>query len=101
MKLAVPKERRANEARCAASPDTVKRLKALGVDIVVETGAGNNAAIPDRDFVAAGATMATDAASCLADADIVLKVQRPLTAGEGNDELGLIKRGAVLISTMD
>jgi len=101
MKLAVPKERRAFEARCAASPDTVKRLKALGLDIVVETGAGNGAATPDQAYIDAGASIAPDMASCFADADIVLKVQRPLTANEGNDELALIKRGAVLVSMID
>jgi len=101
MKLAVIKERRAGEARCAVSPDTVKRLKGLGLDVVVETGAGAGVATPDAAYTEAGAAIAADAASCLADADIVLKVQRPLTANEGFDEVGLIKRGAVLISTMD
>src|SRR5262249_37597797 len=60
MKLAVPKERRANEARVAATPDTVKRLKGLGLDIVVETGAGTGTSIPDQAFVDAGATIAPD-----------------------------------------
>ncbi|MBL8837060.1 MAG: Re/Si-specific NAD(P)(+) transhydrogenase subunit alpha [Alphaproteobacteria bacterium] len=101
MKLAVPAERRVNEARVAATPDTVKRLKGLGLDIVVETGAGNGASIPDQAFADAGATIAADAASALADADIVFKVQRPMTADEGTDELALIKSGALVAALFD
>jgi NAD(P) transhydrogenase subunit alpha len=100
MKLAIPKERRAGERRVAASPDTVKKYKALGLDVVVETGAGEGASIPDQAFADAGATIAPDAAAALADADIVLKVQRPQTAAEGTDELGLVKRGALLVGML-
>ena len=75
MKLAIPKERRANEARVAASPDTVKRLKGLGLEIVVETGAGAGASIPDQAFADAGARIVPDEAAALAEADIVLKVR--------------------------
>ena len=87
MKLAVTKERRAGEARCAVSPDTVKRLRGVGFDVVVETGAGAGSTTPDSAYTEAGASIADDAASCVADADVVLKVQRPMTAAEGNDEL--------------
>ena len=48
MKIAVPKERRPHERRVAVSPDTVKKLKGLGFDVVVESGAGDAAAMPDR-----------------------------------------------------
>ena len=92
MKIAIPKERRAGEARVAASPDTVKKFKGLGFDVVVETGAGAGASIPDDLFREAGASLAADAATALADADIVLKIQRPL-----DEEVGLLKEGAVLI----
>jgi NAD(P) transhydrogenase subunit alpha len=102
MKLAIPKERRANEARVAVSPDTVKRLKGSGLEIVVEAGAGAGAAIPDQAFADAGALIAPDAAATLGDADIVLKVARPLTAAEGGpDEIGAMKRGAILIGMLD
>ncbi len=100
MKLAIPKERRADEARVAASPDSVRKLIGLGFQVTVEAGAGAGAAILDEAFQAAGATIAPDAASTLADADVVLKVQRPLGAGEGADELKGIKRGAVLIGML-
>ena len=63
MKIAIPKERRATESRVAASVDTIKKYKALGAEVVVETGAGNGASIPDKAFADAGATIAPDAAS--------------------------------------
>jgi NAD(P) transhydrogenase subunit alpha len=101
MKVAIPKERRAHERRVAVSPDTVKKYKQLGLDIVVETGAGEAASIPDQAFADAGATIAPDEAAALADADIVLKVQRPLTDAEGGpDELKLMKRGALLLGML-
>jgi NAD(P) transhydrogenase subunit alpha len=81
MKLAVLKERRAGETRVAATPDTVKKYKALGLDVTVETGAGNGARIADANYVAAGASIAPDAATAVKDADIILKVRGP-EAGE-------------------
>ncbi|WP_207481391.1 Re/Si-specific NAD(P)(+) transhydrogenase subunit alpha [Arenibaculum pallidiluteum] len=101
MKIAVLRERRAGERRVAASPDTVKKYKALGLDVAVETGAGEGASVPDQAFADAGATIAPDAAATLADADVILKVQRPMTAAEGLDELAGAKRGAVLIGILN
>ena len=101
MKLAIPRERRAHERRVAATPDTVKRLKGLGLDIVVEAGAGAGVSIADEAYAAAGATVAPDYASAVGDADIVLKVARPLAAGEGQDEAAALKRGAVLVAMLD
>jgi H+-translocating NAD(P) transhydrogenase subunit alpha len=95
MKIAIPKERRAGEARVAASPDTVKKLLQLGLSVAVESGAGAGAAISDDTFRAAGATIAEDAATLYADADVVLKIQRPT-----EDEVGLLKSGSVLIGGM-
>ena len=101
MKIAIPKERRPGEARVAASPDTVKKYIALGFEVVVEGGAGSGAVIPDSAFADAGAAIAADAAAALADADLVLKMQRPLTAADdGPDELAPMKTGAVLIGTL-
>src|SRR6202790_3394434 len=78
MKIAVAKEIDPSEPRVAASPDTVKKFKALGVDIAIEPGAGIKAGLPDSEFTAAGAAVSSDA---LKDADIVIKVKRP-EAGE-------------------
>jgi len=93
MKIGIPKERRPEERRVAASPDTAKKLKAMGHDILVEKGAGTGAAFTDEAYAAAGATM-VDAASALA-AEIVLKVQAPLP-----DEVGKMKSGAVLVGML-
>src|SRR5712671_630533 len=101
MKVAIIKERRAHERRVAASPDTVKHMAGMGLQAVVESGAGGDAYFPDDAYRAAGATIVGDAAAALADADIVLKVQRPLLGGaDGIDEVGLMKRGAVLVGLL-
>lgn len=101
MKIAIPKERRDGERRVAATPETVKKLVGLGQTVVVETGAGLGASIPDSQFVEAGAQIAPDAAAALGDADLVLKVRAPLTPEEGGpDELALLKRGAFLLAIL-
>jgi NAD(P) transhydrogenase subunit alpha len=101
MKVAVVKERRAFEHRVAASPDTIKRMIGMGLEIVVESGAGEGAWFSDAAFAEAGASIAADEATAVGDADIVLKVQRPLIGSEGGiDELALLKRGAVLIGLL-
>ncbi len=97
MKVAVLKERRAGERRVAASPDTVAKLVAAGLEVVVETGAGDQSALLDSVFKDAGATIGDDPAKTLSGADLVLKVQRPMTAEEGEDEVGRFKKGQILI----
>lgn len=96
MKIAVPRESDAVETRVAATPDTVKKLIALGATVSVEKGAGLASRIPDAEFKDAGATISTSAATTLKDADVVLKVRRP-----NADELKAIKSGALVIATMD
>ena len=101
MKVAIVKERRAFERRVAASPDTIKRMVGLGLEVVAESGAGEGAQFTDAAFAAAGASIAADAATALGDADIVLKVQRPLIDQEAErDELTYLKRGTVLIGLL-
>jgi NAD(P) transhydrogenase subunit alpha len=95
MIIAIPKERQDGETRVAASPETVKKLKGLGLDVVVETGAGETTRIPDAKFEAAGATIAPDAASTLKDADIICKVRAPSL-----DEIALCKGGAILAALL-
>jgi len=79
MKLAIQKERRAYELRVAATPDTVKKLVAMGFDVTAIAG---------------------DLAATVEDADIVLGVQRPLEDGEGETPLDSMKKGAVLIGLL-
>ena len=93
MKVAVAAEVDAGEPRVAATPETVKKMIALGANVAVEPGAGMKSGILDADYAAAGAAVVKDA---LAGADIVLKVRRPRGA-----ELSHYKKGAIVIAIMD
>jgi H+-translocating NAD(P) transhydrogenase subunit alpha len=93
MRIAVARETEGNEPRVAATPETVKKFKALGADMVVARGAGAASGISDAEFEAAGAAISDNPAQ---DADIVLKVRRP-AAGE----LFAYKRGALVVAIMD
>ncbi|HEX6112076.1 MAG TPA: Re/Si-specific NAD(P)(+) transhydrogenase subunit alpha [Geminicoccaceae bacterium] len=102
MKIGVPKEHRPDELRVAASPDTVKRLAGRGIGVLIEAGAGAGARYADESFAQAGATLVNDAASLYGDADVILKVRRPLAAGEGDlDEMALLRSGQVLIGMLN
>jgi NAD(P) transhydrogenase subunit alpha len=96
MRIAVPAETDPAEARVAATPETVKKLVALGASVAVEAGAGLKSSILDGDYSAAGATIAPDAAAAIADADIILRVRRPDAA-----ELASAKKGALLLAILD
>ncbi|PIY74204.1 MAG: NAD(P)(+) transhydrogenase (Re/Si-specific) subunit alpha [Rhodobacterales bacterium CG_4_10_14_0_8_um_filter_70_9] len=95
MKIAVPKETREHETRVAAVPETVKKFKALGAEIVVQAGAGEASSIADAAYEAAGATIAKTFAATVKDADVVLKIARPTEA-----ELKGLKKGQKLFCTM-
>ena len=95
MNLAVIKERRAGEARVAATPETVRKLKGLGLNVVVESGAGEGARVADSDYADAGAQIAGDAASALRNARIVLKVRAP-----DRTEIEAMSHGAVVIGLL-
>ena len=93
MRIAVARETDAGEPRVAATPETIKRLKSLGAEVVVARGAGLGAGIPDAEFQAVGATISDNLAN---DADVVLKVRRP-----GPTEIGGYKKGALVVAIMD
>ncbi len=96
MRIAVPTETAANEDRVAVSPETVKKLGALGAEVVIQAGAGVASGVPDSEFAAAGAKIEPTAAATLAAADIVLAVRRPAAAA-----LAGVSKGAAVISIMD
>jgi NAD(P) transhydrogenase subunit alpha len=98
MKIAILKERRPHETRVAATPETVKKLKALGAEVTVEAGAGGSAAYTDQAYIDAGANIVPDAAAASAAGDIVFKIQRPMSQAEGLDEIGLLRAGQTLMS---
>ena len=93
MRIAVARETEAQEPRVAATPETVKKFKALGADVAVARGAGIASGIPDADYEAAGATIGEDVVK---DADLVLKVRRPAA-----NELSSYKKGALVLAIMD
>jgi len=94
MIIGVPAEITAGETRVAITPETAKKLKALGHTIRIESGAGVSASVPDDAFTAVGAEI-TDASGAYA-ADIVLKVRCPEPA-----EIGRVKAGSVLIGMLN
>jgi H+-translocating NAD(P) transhydrogenase subunit alpha len=96
MKVAVPAELDPAEPRVAATAETVKKIRALGPEVSVETGAGVKSGVLDGDYAAAGATIAPSAGDAVKDADVVLKVRRPSAA-----ELAGYKKGALVIAIMD
>jgi NAD(P) transhydrogenase subunit alpha len=81
------------ESRVAATPETVKAIRALGYQVLVEKGAGAKAAFPDSAYVAAGAKTATAAVAW--KADIVLKVNAPTPT-----EIKRLKKGAILVGIL-
>lgn len=96
MKIGIVKERREGEKRVAASADTVKKYIQLGAEVAIESGAGISAAVTDDAYSAAGAKIVKTAKEAIGDADVVLKVRKPL-----EDEIALLKKGALLISLME
>ena len=94
--IAVTRERRDGETRCAVTPETVKKLIGMGATVTVEAGTGAGSSIPDEDYAAAGATVAADTRAVLSGADIVLKVRGPTA-----QETSALKPGAVVVALLD
>ncbi len=95
MRIAVPAES-TDEPRVAATPETVRKLLALGATVAVQSGAGLRSGVTDEAFAAVGAAIVPDLAEVLRGADVVLKVRRPSAA-----DLAHYKRGTVAIAIMD
>jgi len=94
MQVGIPRETTAGETRVAATPESVKKLRAAGLAVAIESGAGLSAHFPDTAYQAAGAEI-VDHARALAS-DVVFKVHKPTSA-----EIRRLKRGGVLISLLD
>ena len=94
--IAVTRERRDGETRCAVTPDTVKKFVAMGATVTVEAGTGAGSSIPDAEYAAAGATVAKDTKAVLSGADIVLKVRGPTA-----QETSALKPGAIVVALLD
>ncbi|MBP2838172.1 MULTISPECIES: Re/Si-specific NAD(P)(+) transhydrogenase subunit alpha [Dickeya] len=91
MRIGVPKERLANEARVAATPKTVEQLLKLGFEVAIERGAGKPASFEDSAYEQVGATILDTAE--IWQSDILLKVNAPL-----DEEIELTRAGSTIIS---
>ena len=100
MKIAVPREIRADETRVALDPESCKKLIQLGIEVVVEAGAGTAAHFSDQAYQAAGATLAADAAALFTGADFVLKVNAPQALPGGTHEVDRIQPGTMLLASL-
>jgi proton-translocating NAD(P)+ transhydrogenase subunit alpha len=92
MNVAVPREHGAGERRVALTPDAIARVAPLGVQVLVETGAGEAAALPDAAYRDAGATIVASAAELYAQGDIVVRVGRVQV-----DEVAPLRPGCALV----
>ena len=97
MKIGIPAETRRDEKRVAVTPDTVKKLVATKHHaVLVQSGAGAGASIPDAHFADAGATIVAGAADVYCQSDIVLKVRGP-----DAQELATMRSGSILIGLLN
>ncbi len=92
MNVVVLRETQAGEARVALMPESVKKLVALKASVLVEQGAGLDAARIDADYEEAGATVSSDRDALLGDADVLAVVNRPPA-----EDFARMKKGAVVI----
>jgi H+-translocating NAD(P) transhydrogenase subunit alpha len=99
MKVGIPREIHPHERRVAATPETVQKIIKLGLDVIVQAGAGEQADLSDAAYAEAGALIVPDAATLWNEAELVLKVRPPTTLPDGKGhEAELLRPGAMLIS---
>jgi NAD(P) transhydrogenase subunit alpha len=99
MRIGVPKETAPGERRVALVPESCKKLKQAGYEIAIESGAGVLAGYPDEAYRDVGATLDPDPAHLLGAADVALKVGPP-TSGDGRDEVGWMRGGAIYLGSL-
>ncbi len=94
MKVGVPKEIVTNECRVALAPDAVSKLVNAGIEVLVESGAGEAAFLPDDTYKKSGSTIVPDTATLFGGSDVILKVQRPVfNEAMGKEELDMMTEG--------
>ncbi len=94
MRLGVPKEIYAGERRVAATPESVKKLRGMGLEVAIERGAGVGSGYTDEAYEAAGA-LVVDTEVVWAESDVVIKVRPP-----SHPEVGKIKQGTMLVALL-
>jgi alanine dehydrogenase len=93
MKIAVPREIKNHEYRVALTPAGVHELVSRGHDVFIESGAGLGSAIPDEEYLAAGAKLVSTAEETWAEGELILKVKEPI-----EDEYGYLRSGQTLFT---
>ena len=94
MIIGIPKEIMHDEARVAATPDSVKKYVADGHKVLVEKGAGVGASHADDAYAAAGAIMCDTAQQVYDEAELILKVKEPLFNEQtGKHEVDMMHAG--------
>ena len=95
MVIGVPSEHGQIERRVALTPDAVARLTASGVGVLVQSGAGDAAALPNEAYIEAGASIAPDGKALLAGADLLVMVTRPR-----EEEVPALRGGTALVGML-
>ncbi|MCB1739100.1 MAG: Re/Si-specific NAD(P)(+) transhydrogenase subunit alpha [Gammaproteobacteria bacterium] len=95
MKVAITREREAGETRVAASPDTVKKLVGMGLQVAVQSGAGDAAGMLDDAYAQAGASISADLAATLQGAGVLLTVRPP-----DDEVLNALASGTILVGAL-
>lgn len=99
LKVGIPKEVHAGERRVAAVPTTVTKMRKLGLEVLVESGAGRAAGFTDGAYTEAGARIVKDPAALWAEAGLILKVRPPMNHPElGTHEVDLLGEGGCVLS---
>jgi NAD(P) transhydrogenase subunit alpha len=95
MKIAVPRETAEGETRVALTPQIAAQLAGEGVEVLVQSGAGDASGYLDDAYREAGATIVPDAAAVYGQADVLLRVGRP-----SDEEVQMLREGSMLIGTL-
>jgi H+-translocating NAD(P) transhydrogenase subunit alpha len=99
MRIAVPLETAPRERRVALVPESCKKLIAAGHTIAIETRAGESAGFPDQAFKDVGATIETDPAALIGNAELVCKIGPP-TVGPERNEVAWMKEGSLYLGSL-
>ncbi len=101
MRVAVLNETNGIERRVALVPSAVSKLVEKGVSVLVQAGAGQGAFFADAEYSEAGAEIFSDVSSPLSEADVILRVTPLKLSRDGADEVGLLKRGQVVVGMLN
>jgi NAD(P) transhydrogenase subunit alpha len=96
MKIAVPKETHQGETRVSLIPDHVAKLVKAGANVSIESGLGQTLKVGDDHYVDAGAAVVEDRNSLIREADLILRIRKPLP-----EEVDRMKAQSIYISLLD